>query len=212
MKTEITSLDGIVGAIRELLASPKPRVILGVVGKPGAGKSTVTEHIFKEIDPKVAALVPMDGYHLSNKVLADLGRSDRKGAPDTFDARSFMHLLARIKESISTDIYFPIFHREIEESIAAEGIIPAGTKLIVTEGNYLLMDDPHWKGVRELLDESWYLEIPDSIRHARLIARHEFYGRDRKAAEEWALGTDERNAKIIGETAKFADRIVRLEN
>jgi pantothenate kinase len=212
VKAEITSLDGIVGAIRELLASPKPRVILGIVGKPGAGKSTVTEHIFKEIDPKVAALVPMDGYHYSNKVLADLGRSDRKGAPDTFDSSSFIQLLKRVKNDISADIYFPIFHREIEESIAAEGMVPANTKLIVTEGNYLLMDDPHWQGVRELLDESWYLEIPDSIRHARLIARHEFYGRDRKAAEDWALGTDERNAKIIGESSRFADRVVRLEN
>lgn len=210
MQTIISSFEEIALEIDRLLSKGKDRTILGIVGKPGAGKSTITSKIMEYLGGKSVALFPMDGYHLSNQVLVDLGRRERKGAPDTFDASAFTSLLGRIKYETDKDIYFPIFHREFEESYAAEGVIPAGTKLVLTEGNYLLLDIPEWAGVRPLLDESWYLAPSDSIRQDRLISRHENYGKSKDAAREWALGSDEKNAEIVESTKKYATKIVIL--
>lgn len=207
MSQKLTSLEEIVTEIKSLLESSSERVIIGIVGKPGAGKSTITDYIMNSIDVK-AALVPMDGYHLSNKVLVDLGSRERKGAPDTFDAQGFTHLLERIRKDEDEDIYFPIFHREFEESYSAEGVVEAGTRLILTEGNYLLVDDKKWAGVRPLLDESWFLSLDDAIRQERLIARHMRYGKSKEEAEFWSLGSDEANAQVVAESSHHATRIV----
>ena len=149
----------------------------------------------------------MDGYHLSNVQLAQLGRSDRKGAPDTFDAFGFAALLKRVKSS-TDDVYFPIFHREIEESIAAEGVVTAQTKLVITEGNYLLHNGIGWSEVSPLLTESWYVDVDDDVRLDRLVDRHHFFGKERQAAYEWAHGTDENNAKLVEMSRHLADFLV----
>jgi len=210
MQPTINSLSGVLSEIDRFLSAGKERIILGIVGKPGAGKSTMTNHIMEYLVGKSVALFPMDGFHFSNKVLVETGRRERKGAPDTFDAHGFTSLLGRIKNETTKDIYFPIFHREFEESYAAEGVIPAGTKLVLTEGNYLLLDSPEWEEVRPLLDESWYLAPRDSIRQERLILRHEKYGKNKEEASKWALGSDEKNAEIVESTKKYATKIVVL--
>jgi len=151
--------------------------------------------------------VPMDGYHLSNKELDVLGRRDRKGAPDTFDSFGYAALLQRIVTS-KEDVYFPVFHREIEESIAAEGVVTAKTKVVLTEGNYLLYDQGGWKNVAPTLTESWYVEVNDEKRLERLVDRHYFYGKERQAAYDWAHGTDENNAQLVEGTKEFADFLV----
>ena len=112
MQTIISSFEEIALEIDRLLSKGKDRTILGIVGKPGAGKSTITSKIMEYLGGKSVALFPMDGYHLSNQVLVDLGRRERKGAPDTFDASAFTSLLGRIKYETDKDIYFPIFHRD----------------------------------------------------------------------------------------------------
>jgi pantothenate kinase len=196
---------------RDLLNNSNHRVIIGIVGKPGAGKSTLSSFLLSELPSDLVSLIPMDGYHLSNKQLADLDRSDRKGAPDTFDSQGFAALLDRVKNS-DTDIYFPIFHREIEESIAAEGIVTAKTKIVITEGNYLLHMDHGWAGVAELLSESWYVDVEDDLRLERLVDRHHFFGKERQAAYDWAHGTDERNAELVEATKSRADFIVMNES
>jgi pantothenate kinase len=211
MPQVLTSFDEVLATIHSLLASTSGRIIIGIVGKPGAGKSTITDYIMNHIDLK-AALVPMDGYHLSNKVLTELGRRERKGAPDTFDSKGFAHLLERIRKDVDEDIFFPIFHREFEESYSAEGIVEAGTRLILTEGNYLLVDSENWAGIRLLLDESWFLSLDETTRQERLIARHMRYGKTKEEAEFWSLGSDEANAQIVAASSRYATRIVDLSS
>jgi len=188
----------------------KDRFTIGIVGKPGAGKSTLTSYLMEMLPKNYASLVPMDGYHLSNQQLKNLGLLDRKGAINTFDTNGFVNLLKRINSEIDRDIYFPIFHRNIEESYAADGVVYAKTKLVITEGNYLLASEGGWEQVAPELDEIWYLKINDELRLERLIKRHQEFGKDLKAAEAWARGTDEVNASLIELTASKADVIIEI--
>jgi pantothenate kinase len=193
--------------VRDHLNNANSRIIIGIVGKPGAGKSTLSSFLIEKLPPESVVLVPMDGYHLSNKELDSLGRRDRKGAPDTFDSFGYAALLQRIATS-TEDVYFPVFHREIEESIAAEGVVTAKTRIVLTEGNYLLYSQDGWKDVAPILTESWYVEVDDVLRLERLVDRHRFYGKERQAAYDWAHGTDENNARLVEDTQKLAQFLV----
>lgn len=201
------SFEQALSRVMELLNNANGRIIIGIVGKPGAGKSTLSSYLIENLPEDSVTLVPMDGYHLSNKELNALGRRERKGAPDTFDSHGFAALLERIASS-KNDIYFPVFHREIEESIAAEGVVTSKTKIVLTEGNYLLHDQDGWKNVSPNLTESWYVEVNDELRLERLVDRHHFYGKERQAAHDWAHGTDENNARLVAGTKALADFLV----
>jgi pantothenate kinase len=201
------SFEQALSRVTELLNNANGRIIIGIVGKPGAGKSTLSSYLMEKLPKEFVALVPMDGYHLSNRELDALGRRNRKGAPDTFDSNGYAALLQRIATS-NDDVYFPIFHREIEESIAAEGVVTAKTKIVLTEGNYLLHDEDGWKNVAPILTESWYVEVDDVVRLERLVDRHHFYGKERQAAYDWAHGTDENNAQLVEGTKELADFLV----
>ncbi|GAA2634072.1 nucleoside/nucleotide kinase family protein [Streptomyces axinellae] len=186
------------------------RAVLGITGAPGAGKSTLAHALVNALGPG-AGLLPMDGFHLSNEVLAALGRRDRKGAPDTFDAAGYAALLARIRESWSTGetVYAPRFHREFEESLAAEIALGPDAALVITEGNYLLLDEGPWARVRPLLDEVWYVEPGEEVRLGRLVERHIAYGKPPERAHAWAHGPDQANAVRIARTRARADLLVR---
>ena len=201
------TFDQALSKVENYLATATTRVIIGIVGKPGAGKSTLSSFLMEKLPAQTVALVPMDGFHLSNKVLKELGRRDRKGAPDTFDSLGYAALLKRITNS-TDDVYFPVFHREIEESIAAEGVVTAKTKIVITEGNYLLHNENGWENIAGILTESWYVEVDDALRLERLVERHHFYGKDRQAAHDWAHGTDESNARLVENTKGLADFLV----
>lgn len=204
------SVQLLVEEIETLLQGSKPRTMIGIVGKPGAGKSTVVTEIQKQFSTEEVAIIPMDGYHLSNEELIKLGRRERKGAPDTFDVEGFISLITRVRNEIDKDHTFPIFHREIEASKADEGIVLRNTKVIVIEGNYLFSEEHNWSEVFPLLDQSWFIEIDDEIRMQRLITRHIKYGKTPQEAEEWSRGSDEENAKFIAKTASRAERIIKL--
>ncbi|GAA0256176.1 nucleoside/nucleotide kinase family protein [Cryptosporangium japonicum] len=192
---------------RELAAGP--RRVLGLTGAPGAGKSTLAAELVSALGAS-AVLVPMDGFHLANAELIRLGRRDRKGAVDTFDAAGYVALLRRLRDPADELVYAPYFAREIEEPIACSLPVPADVPLVVTEGNYLLVDEGPWAAVRDLLDEVWYVEVDEDVRLERLVARHIAFGKDPEAARAWSHGTDQRNADLIASTRARADRIARF--
>lgn len=194
------------------LVVPGERRILGFTGAPGAGKSTVAEQLVTALGPDAAVLVPMDGFHLANEVLIDLGRRDRKGAHDTFDDGGYARLMAALRAQRVGDpiVYAPRFHRELEESIGSSIPVSSTVPLVVTEGNYLLLESDAWPTARSHVDEVWFLAPDTDVRHDRLLRRHEAYGKSPEDAAFWAFGSDERNATLIESTASRADRIVRL--
>ncbi|MCU1610109.1 MAG: hypothetical protein JWM45_2025 [Pseudonocardiales bacterium] len=189
------------------LADGGGRRILGITGAPGAGKSTVARRLVDALDG-AAVLVGMDGYHLAQRELQRLRRAERKGAPDTFDAAGYVALLRRLRSSDTGTVYAPEFRRAIEEPIAAAVPVPAGLPLVVTEGNYLLLDTPPWSAVRGLLDEVWFLAPNERTRHEWLVTRHRRYGCSDQQAAERAAGGDENNARLIAPTAARADLIL----
>jgi pantothenate kinase len=193
------------------LAAEGERKLLGIAGAPGAGKSTLA-HAIVDYVGETARLVGMDGFHLSQSVLAGLGRLDRKGAIDTFDGAGFLALLRRLRDRSQDTVYAPEFRRDLQESIACARPIEPHVRLVVVEGNYLLVRDNPWGGLRALFDEVWYCEPDEESRVANLVARHRAYGKSEEAARRWALGPDQRNAELIAATRSRADLIVALED
>ena len=209
MPPAIIGIETALGRARALAGSGQRR-ILGIAGMPGAGKSTLARRVTEELVP-AAVYVPMDGFHLANHELLRLGRRDRKGAVDTFDAAGFVHLLKRLKVGEDDVVYAPSFLREIEEPIAGWIPVPVDLPLVVTEGNYLLVCQNGWERVRPLLDEAWYVEGAEEARIERLIARHVAFGKSEEDARRWTLGSDQTNAQLVGATRDRADVVVRFE-
>jgi pantothenate kinase len=201
-------LGPLVERARELIV-PGRRRLLGIAGAPGAGKSTVATAVVAALAP-AAVLVPMDGFHLAEAELHRLGRHERKGAIDTFDAVGFATLLRRLRLPDGHPVWAPRFDRGLEEAIAGAIAVEPDVPLVVTEGNYLLVDAGPWPAVRELIDEVWFLETDERARLERLTARHVAYGRPPGAAAARAHGTDQRNADLIAPTRSRADLVVRL--
>jgi pantothenate kinase len=191
------------------LAAGGERRILGITGAPGSGKSAIAAALVQALGSD-ALLVGMDGFHLANRELERLGRRDRKGAADTFDGDGYVALLRRLRDRGERLVYAPEFRREIEEPIACAVPVPAAVPLVVTEGNYLLVDSGPWSAVAELLDEAWYLEPPEDVRIERLVARHVAFGKPPDAARAWSLGSDQRNAELVAGTRDRADLVVRM--
>lgn len=189
------------------LAGQGGRRLLGIAGSPGSGKSTLAAEVAEALG-ELAVLVPMDGFHLAQAQLVALDRAGRKGAIDTFDGGGFAHLLGRLKAADEPVVYAPAFRRDLEEPIAGAVAVPAGVPLVVVEGNYLLAEGGGWERVRPLLDEVWFLLPDESVRLDRLIARHMAFGRDRTAAEDRSLGSDQVNADLIARTSGRADVLV----
>ncbi|MET9571563.1 nucleoside/nucleotide kinase family protein [Streptomyces virginiae] len=190
------------------LAAQGGRRILGVAGPPGAGKSTLAARLAEALGPRTAVVVPMDGFHLAQAELHRLGRADRKGAPDTFDAAGYVSLLLRLRAPDGATVYAPAFDRSIEEPIAGSIPVPPDVPLVITEGNYLLHDAGDWAGVRPLLDETWYCAPDEETRVRRLVERHVRHGREPADARAWVARSDEANARLIARGRHRADLVV----
>ncbi|WKG01866.1 nucleoside/nucleotide kinase family protein [Mycolicibacterium sp. HK-90] len=206
------TFEELLGRVLARAAEPGTSVI-GITGAPGAGKSTLTEALVHAVRARLGAdavgHVPMDGFHLADAELRRLGRAERKGAPDTFDVAGYAVLLRRVRSRVEV-VYAPGFERDLEQPIA--GAIPVfpETAVVLTEGNYLLLDDPRWSAVADEIDEIWYCAIEDDVRAARLVARHIAFGKPVDAARRWVAGVDEPNARLVAATAGRADLVVPM--
>lgn len=188
------------------------RVLLGISGAPGAGKSTLARFLVERLVERGerAAAVPMDGFHLADVELDRLRLLDRKGAPETFDAHGYAALLGRLAARHDHTVYAPGFDRRLEQPLAGAVPVAPDVEIVVTEGNYLLLDQPEWHAVRAHLDAVWHLTTPEPVRLARLVARHVAFGKDPAAAQSWVARVDEPNARLVEDVATRADRLLDL--
>lgn len=194
------------------LGESATRAVLGIAGSPGAGKSTFVEALLDVIEerhgPGWVAHVPMDGFHLADVQLRRLGMADRKGAPETFDVAGYAHLLERVRQETDVDVYAPGFERTLEQPLAAAVAVPPSARLVVTEGNYLLLDGPEWRRARRAMDQVWFVIADERTRIDRLIARHVEFGKRPDVARAWVTDVDERNAEVVSSSAGAADRVI----
>jgi pantothenate kinase len=186
------------------------RVVLGICGAPGAGKSTLAEALVERYGAG-AVVVPMDGFHLHDDELARLELSHRKGAPETFDVAGYLALLRRLRNEADHTVYAPAFDRSRELAVAGAVAVRPEHKLVVTEGNYLLYDAPGWSEVHPLLDEVWFVEADEETRLERLVERHAAHGKPRDLAQRWATVSDQANAELVATTRERADLVVRVD-
>lgn len=199
--------------VEQLLAAvdrTSDRFLLGIAGPPGAGKSTIAAAVVGEANARrgggFAVVAPMDGFHLSNEALDRLGLRTVKGAPETFDVDGFVSLLERVRRETGTTVRWPGFDRAREETVPDAIAITPASRLVVTEGNYLLLDRPDWREVRRLLDEAWYVGAPRSVLRERLLARALTGGRTASEAVSHVDESDLRNAELVEATRTAADR------
>ena len=213
------------------LAGTGQRRILGIVGAPGAGKSHLTHRLLEALGPDLAAAAPMDGFHLAGTVLTSLGRTQRKGAPDTFDGEGYVALLRRLRDQACPRnpaqrpmhdpthdpardgvIFAPEYRRDLKESVGSAIPIHAQVPLVITEGNYLLLAKGYWPRVAPVLDEIWFRDVDADTRVQRLVSRRlKTTGEDSQTALEWVMNVDMPNGVAVEETMAKADVIIRAE-
>lgn len=206
--------DVVVQIYNELLSvdHKNERILVGISGAPGSGKSTLSTALSSKLNKSehVAAVIPMDGYHLDNNLLKDLGVLQRKGAPETFDFVGFKHLLLRVKNE--DEVVYPVFDREREIAIAGAGILKKNIRIVIVEGNYLLFDEEPWSCLSKLWDYSVFLDVDLKVLEQRLIDRWINHGFSTAKAKQKALGNDIPNAKRVIASRCLANRIIRYEN
>jgi pantothenate kinase len=201
----VNSIADLVDVIRKS-TDDKPRIMIAVAGPPAAGKSTTAEAIVEALRAagESAVVVPMDGFHYDDAVLDQLGLRARKGSPPTFDCAGFEVMLKRLRVS-APNVAIPVFDRSLELARAGAELVSAETKFLVVEGNYLLLDYAPWSRLRLLFDMTVFLDVPIEELDRRMVARWDFYGRDRASARAWIDGNDMPNIRHVFEHSVPAD-------
>lgn len=208
MSPPTISLDELAPWVRELVASTDGRVLLGLVGEPGSGKSTVSHHLASQLD---CPIVGMDAFHLAMEVVERLGLVHVKGAPHTFDVGGFIALLERLnRRPPEPTIWAPRYERALRNPIGSAIPVNADDEIVIVEGNYLLLEEDPWHRVAELLTACVYLDIGRDTRIARLVDRHIAFGKPPEVAREFVMRSDEANARLVAATRPRADVVVSL--
>lgn len=188
------------------------RILIGIAGAPASGKSTLSAQLVEAINEKasgeIAIVVPMDGFHRSNQELKAWGIWELKGIPDSFNAGGFVELLTGLREQTDRTIGCPAFDREVEEPAENAILVKPQHKILIVEGNYLLLQSQPWNLVKPLLDEVWFIDSNIDELEPRLLERHMKGGRNEADARVKMESTDLPNARLIETTRQLADRIV----
>ncbi|TNC66823.1 nucleoside/nucleotide kinase family protein [Rubellimicrobium roseum] len=207
---EPTDLDTLAGLLAARATSD--RMICAIAGAPGSGKSTLAEALVARLNagaPGLAALLPMDGFHYDDLHLVPAGLRPRKGAPETFDVGGLRHLLVRLRSNEEEAIAVPVFDRDIEIARAGARLIPASVRVIVSEGNYLLLRRAPWDSLRPLFDVTVMIEVPEDELRARLRRRWQGYNLTEDEIA-WKLdGNDLPNGRVVAQESAPADFVVR---
>tara|TARA_B100000674_G_scaffold63421_1_gene43963 strand:+ start:3137 stop:3769 length:633 start_codon:yes stop_codon:yes gene_type:complete len=199
-------LDHLAEAIRARNADGG-RILVAIVGAPASGKSALSDRLYHHLggDKAGAAVVPMDGFHFDNSILEDRGLLARKGAPETFDIGGLKRTLTALRDTQNEDVYVPLFDRSLEISRGSARAITPRHKIILVEGNYLLLDQAPWTQLHDLFDLSIYLEVPEEILRQRLIERWRGHGFDDATATHKATSNDLPNAQTVIHGTGIAD-------
>ena len=199
----VNSIAGLLDLIRQ--GDSQQRRLIAIAAPPAAGKSTLAKVLVEALNQSQAdsaKVIPMDGFHLDNRVFLKRGLLTRKGAPETFDARGFMHLIKRLK--VESEVVFPLFDRERDIAIAGADVVQEQHKILVVEGNYLLLNREPWNQLSDLWDLSIWIEVEEAVLEQRLIERWLGYGFSEEEAKAKTLVNDLPNAKLIIKESKTA--------
>jgi pantothenate kinase len=191
----LQQLNELVSRIVEL-GDHERRAIIAIAGPPGSGKSFLSERTCKLLPPGSAQVVPMDGFHYDNAILDELGLRNRKGAPETFDFDGFETNLKRIRHD-TNGVAVPVFDRPIDLSRASARLIRPETRYILVEGNYLLLGEAPWSGLRPLFDFSIFIDVPRAELELRLVKRWLDLGHSEASARAWVENNDMKNVDLV---------------
>ena len=181
------------------------RFIVAVAGPPGAGKSTIAEAIVAAIGTG-ARVVPMDGFHFDNAVLDKLGQRARKGAPETFDALGFFHLMQRLRAG--GDAAIPVFDRDMDLARAGAGMVTGADKYLIVEGNYLLLSEAPWCDLAPLFDLTVFIDVPEDELDRRLVNRWHHHGKTPAETRHWIDSNDMPNIRRVTQGSRRADIVI----
>ncbi len=186
-------------------AGKQGRFITALAGPPGAGKSTLAEALVQALG-QGARVVPMDGFHYDDAVLNARGLRSRKGAPETFDVQGFLHLMRRLRAG--GEVAIPVFDRRMELSRAAADVVTDADRLLIVEGNYLLLDESPWRDLAPLFDLTVMIKVDESELDRRLLNRWAQFGKTPAASRAWIDGNDMPNIRRVTHGSRRADVVM----